>query len=273
MKVFDFDSYKKFVHFKLLESPNKGHGKFSRMAKSLNVHSSLISQIFKGSKHLTVEQACGVCKLFDLTEIETDYFLALVQFDRAGTEDAKKKFQRDLQSLRARSLSLRARTRVDKELTEAEKAIFYSQWYYTAVALLPFINGYGTAQSIAEKLQLDLTLVRQALEFLVANGFCVEKEDKIVGGHAHTYLTDHSPMINRHHMNWRVKAFERINARVGGELYFTMPLTISTTDATLVQKKMVDFLEDIRQLVVKSKSEQLFCLNIDWYNVCPDKSK
>src|ERR1039457_3217815 len=95
MKLFEFDNYKEFVRKKLRGTTNKGHGQYSRIAEHLSIHTSMVSQVFGGEKHLTFEQACGICNYFGFTELETDYFIALVQLDRAGTPEARGKCQRD----------------------------------------------------------------------------------------------------------------------------------------------------------------------------------
>ncbi len=74
--------------------------------------------VFNGSKHLTFEQACGVCSFFGFTELETDYFVALVQLDRAGNQEAKTKCKRDIQRLKEKSESLKERLTKDTVLTE-----------------------------------------------------------------------------------------------------------------------------------------------------------
>ncbi len=268
MKVFEFSDYKVFVHKKLRDSSNKGHGQYSRIAKHLSIHTSMVSQVFNGPKHLTFEQACGVCSYFGFTELETDYFVALVQLERAGTQEAREKCQRDINRLRSQSESLKDRLTKDMVLAEADNALFYSQWYYTATKLITSIQGYNSPEAISEKLGVPLNLINKALEFLLSVGLCVEVDGKIKPGPANTHLGADSPLVGRHHQNWRVKGFEKMGALRPSELFLTMPATLTEKDAILLRRKIVEFIDDFVKVIDASKGEALYCFNIDWFNVC-----
>ncbi|MCB0369076.1 MAG: hypothetical protein KDD45_06390, partial [Bdellovibrionales bacterium] len=106
MTVFEFDNYKNFVLQKVSLFPNKGHGQFSKIAKALNIHTSLVSQVFHGSKHLTFEQSCDLCIFFGMTELESDYLIALVLKERAGSPTALEKCKRDLYTIKQKAQNL-----------------------------------------------------------------------------------------------------------------------------------------------------------------------
>src|SRR4051812_288759 len=129
MKVFEFDDYKEYVRSKLRQSPSGGHGQLSRIAELLNIHTSMVSHVFSGTKELSIEQAFGVCRYFGLTELETDYFVALVLSARAGSHEARLKFKKDVDRLKAQAASIKNRVTSERSLTEADNAQFYSHWY------------------------------------------------------------------------------------------------------------------------------------------------
>lgn len=267
MNVFNFIDYKEFVRKKLKAITNKGYGQYSRIAKHLNIHTSMVSQIFKGSKHLTFEQACGICNFFGFTEIETDYFVALVQLDRAGTNEARQKCQRDIARLKTKSEMLKNRLSKDVILREEDNAFFYSQWFYTATKLITSIPGYNSAEIISKKLGIPLVQINKVLEFLLSVGLCVETNDKIKPGPANTHLGADSPLVGRHHQNWRIKGFEKMGLINPNELFLTMPATLSEKDVLLLRQKIIDFIDEFVKVIDISKSETLYCLNIDWFNI------
>jgi uncharacterized protein (TIGR02147 family) len=263
MKVFEFDDYKVFVHKKLHTLENKGHGQYTRIAEHLGVHTSMVSQVFNGPKDLTFEQACGVCSYFGLTELETDYFVALVQLARA-----KAKCARDILRLKNQAGSLKDRLSKDVVMSVADDAVFYSQWYLMAAKLLSSIQGYNTPETISEKLGVPLHLINKGLEFLFSVGLCVEVDGKIKPGPANTHLGADSPLVSRHHQNWRVKGFEKMGLLKPTELFLTMPATLSEKDVILLRSKIVEFIDEFVSVIDKSKGEVLYCLNIDWFDVC-----
>jgi uncharacterized protein (TIGR02147 family) len=265
MKVFDFDDYKTFTRKKI--QTLEGKGQYSRIAEFLNIHTSMVSQIFSGPKHLTFEQACGICKFFAFTDLETDYFIALVQLERAGTQEAREKCSRDLAKIKAQSESLKDRLTKDIVLTDEDNALFYSQWFYTAIKLLTSIPGFQTAEAIAKGLNVPLHVVNTALEFLISKGLCVEGEGKVKPGPANTHLGAESPFVARHHQNWRLKGFERMISVKPAELFLTMPATLRERDAQILRQKIVSFIEEFVGVIDSSKGEVLYCLNLDWFSL------
>ena len=89
IRAHKFNNYKQFL-LNLIESyPKRGRGLFLKIASYLNVHSTLISQVLRGSKDFTLEQAFKVAEFFALNRLDTDYFLTLVQLEKAGSHDLK----------------------------------------------------------------------------------------------------------------------------------------------------------------------------------------
>ena len=131
MKVFDFENYKDFVTNRIKSMPNRGRGQFRKMSEYLNVHTTLVSQIFKGIKDLTLEQACGVADFFGLSELETEYFISLVQLERAGSERYREILRKQIAELKDKAQDLSRRLPPAQILSEENKAIFYSNWCTT----------------------------------------------------------------------------------------------------------------------------------------------
>jgi hypothetical protein len=107
--VFEFEDYKTFVRDCVSRTPSGGRGQFRRMAKHLRVHTTLLSHVFRGSKDLTLEQACALGSFLQLSELDADYLLALVERRRAGTHALASAIDRRLTELRRRHQELEHR--------------------------------------------------------------------------------------------------------------------------------------------------------------------
>src|ERR1700722_2167771 len=118
MTIFKFDNYKEFINKRILLMPNRGRGQYRKMANFLALNSVNVSQIFKGDRHLTLEQACDLSEFFGLSEVEADYLIALVEMERAGSHKLKVKIRKRITDLLERSQDLKQRLRQDVELTE-----------------------------------------------------------------------------------------------------------------------------------------------------------
>lgn len=267
MNIFEFDDYKVFVRARIQAMPSKGRGHFAKLAKALGMHTTLVSQVFKGDRELTMEQACDLGDFWGLNEMEAEMFLCLVQLRRAGTSKLKKMLLNQLTEIRIRSEKFSNRLPQDKKLTPDLQAMFYSNWYYSGIRLLTSIPEYRNVDAIAEKLDLTPNLVARVVDFLVKNGLCVRDEDEIIMGPRRTHLPSDSPLISRHHQNWRMKTLAKIDKITDTELIFTAPLTISHRDSKKVRAAILKFVDDVSGVVKETTPEKLSCLSIEWTDI------
>lgn len=64
--IFTFDDYKKYFNEWVHNQPKHGHGEYRRLSISLGVSTTLISQIFKGDKQISLEMANELCEYLEL---------------------------------------------------------------------------------------------------------------------------------------------------------------------------------------------------------------
>lgn len=264
LSVFDFDDYKPFVREFIWELPHRGRGQYRAMAKHMRVHTTLLSHVFRGTKHLTAEQGCALASFLGLAELDTDYLLALIESGRAGTVELKQAIARRLTQLRERRAQLEHRIPGARTLSREERATFYSQWYYSAVRLASSLPGLGDASAIAERLRLPTDLVRDALEFLLASNLIEQSEGGFELVARRTHLGASSPLAATHHRNWRTIAMNRYERMSSRDFAFTAPVTLSHKDASHVRELLVDAVSRVTEVVGPSRAEALCLLNIDW---------
>lgn len=265
MTVFEFENYKIFVNKRILEMPKKGRGQYRRMANFLAINSVNVSQIFKGERHLSVEQACELSEFLGLSELESQYFVALVEWERAGSARLKNVKKKLLNEIHEKSQNLKHRLKQDKQLTEETKAVFYSNWYYSGIRLLSSIKGFNSEDRIAAYFNLPLSTVNRVLEFLVQTGLCKVENGQYQMGPKSTHLEASSPLVTRHHMNWRVKGMEKMGNLSQDELFLSLPASLSEKAMREIRSELVKTVEHITGLIDNSKEEQLVCLNIDLF--------
>jgi uncharacterized protein (TIGR02147 family) len=266
MDIFEFDNYKEYVHARVSTMPKKGYGQYRKIAEQLNMSSVMVSQIFKGERHLPMEQAFELTRHFGLNDLESRFFLLLVQIGRAGSERYQDHLRKELSTLRLHSQSLKSRLPSDKELDEASKAIFYSDWIYSGVRLLSSIEGYNTLENIASRFEISPQQTGQIIDFLLSKGLCVEDRGKIRMGASRTHLEASSPYIKSRQISWRLKGFDQMgSADETRDLFYTAPMALSQKAAQEVRKKLVQLIQNVVDLAAPSKSEEVACLNIDWF--------
>jgi uncharacterized protein (TIGR02147 family) len=228
--------------------------------------SSYLTQILAGTKHLSSEQAYEMALDMGLTEKETDYFLVLVEIGRVGTVKLRERLVFKMRGLQAESNKVAAKISVstDRHLTDEQKAIYYSNWIYTAVRNLVPTGQFNSVKEIAAKLDLPEPRVEGVLQFLIDVGLIAKSESGLKYRQGYTHLDPGNPLIFRHHQNWRQRAIQRMDHYNENHLHYTCPMAISKNLAIQLRK---DLLEEIKRLnqSMKEIPEVSYCLNIDLF--------
>ena len=267
MNIFEFDDYKTYFQQKIREFPSSGHGQRLKIAKLMNIHTTMLTQIFKGKSHLTNEQALTLSGYLGLDSVETDYFMNLVQLALANSEECRDYFRDQLKKIKSKSADLKSRFIAKKILDDRDQAQFYSDWVYSAVNLLTAIEKYQRPNTIAGQLGISQKEVLRILRFLVSVGLSEEINGQYRIGSAQTFVGKDSPYLARHLNNWRTKAIERIRSVSEEELMYSNPIVIAEKDFPKIREKIVDFLKEFRGIADPSACEILCCLNIDWIKI------
>lgn len=264
MKIFEFLDYKKYFLKRIQLLPGKGRGELTRIAKHLNIHTTMVTHIFKGSAHLSLEQSLKLADHFAMNELETDYLVSLVQWERAGDKRSKDFCYEKVTQIRSRAMNLKDRLNTQNDLSEENRALYYSTWQNSYVRLLTAIDRFQTFETLVNELDLPPTKLRKVLDFLIQRGLCKEENNKITFGNIPTYIEANSALAARHHLNWRQKTQEKFDHLRTEDLVFTYPTVITEEDFKKIREKLVQFIEEFKKLTEPSPSENLYCLNIDW---------
>lgn len=245
--------------------PKKGRGQLTKLAAHLNVNTTLISQVMTGGREFSEEQALDAAEFFGLLGLEKEYFLLLVQFERAGTQKLKKHIQEKLQILKQSSLELKNRVVADKTLSEEQKTTFYSTWLFSAVRMFCSLDHGKTLDDVIQKFQIDRLQALMVLKFLLDSGLCVEKNGMYKLGTQSTFIEQTSPHYMKHLSNWRLKAISAAESPKTENFLVTAPMSLSKEDYELIREKLMKMLKEVIATVKDSKEETVACLNIDFF--------
>ena len=265
MTVFEFTDYKAFLRQYIANLPKKGRGEINKIAAHLRVHPTFISQVLRGDKDLTAEHAYHLSSFLGLQPMESEYFLLLVQHERAGTNEFKTYYKKKIAETKKASLNIANRLDEHRRLNEQEQAIFYSNWIYLYVWLFTSVEDGQTMEAVAEKLSLTRAKTAEILAFLKSTQLCLEENGKFRMNTQHIHLGVNSPFLSRHHLNWRMKAMQRADDLNEEELMFTSPISISRKDFKKIREEIVALIKSTSTIIKHSPAEDVACLNLDLF--------
>jgi uncharacterized protein (TIGR02147 family) len=265
MSIYDYEDYKEWFNAWVTSQPKGGHGEYRKLSLDLGVSTTLISQIFKGDKHASLEMAIEIGEYLNLEEGEVEYLLLLIEFAKAGSVKLKARYKKMVKTRQETARKLENRVKKTIELPEEAKAIFYSSWIYSGVRLATDIPKIKDIGMIAELLKLPKNQVQKVVEFLVQNHLVIIKDNNLHLGPGRIYIGSSNHLVVRYHQNWRLQGFQKMVQSDGDNFFYTSPMVLSEEVAQKIRQELPNFVEKIAKWVQPSNSEVLRCLNIDWF--------
>jgi uncharacterized protein (TIGR02147 family) len=267
--IFEFESYKAFLKYFITSQPNQGHGTRSRMARKAGCQIAYMSRVLDDKTNLSLEQGIALAPEVGLNDEETNFFLLLIQLERAGSEKLRTHFRTAVLSVRKKRSNLKERFQVKSTLNREDQATYYSSWHYLAVHVALSIPKLQAEERIATTLGIQRSHVREILRFLIGVGLAQSdsKSGRLRIGNARLHLEKDSNWIARHHGNWRLQAIQSIERKSDEDLHYSAVVSLSETDATRLKELWIRTLEKFNEEVASSPEETLRCITIDFFGL------
>jgi len=266
MSLFEYQDYRSYLREKIRSLPRKGRGELSKISSFLKINTTWMSQIMSGSQNLNHEQAYSLCRYLGHTELETDYFLLLVQIDRSGTVELTHHLKKKLEAIKIESLKISKRVNFEKKLSDLQRSVFYSSWIYSAVHIFTSINGDGaTLEEIASRFSMDKSKANDIVQFLFSSGIITEKSGRYLPGVQSTFVEQGSPHLLKHHSSWRLKAIQKSENLSHTDMMVTGQYSISKKDFLKLREDLAEIVKSINNTIKETDPEGIVCLNLDWF--------
>ncbi|RYZ57905.1 MAG: TIGR02147 family protein [Proteobacteria bacterium] len=268
MNFFTVESYQLILKEKLEENSTV-RGYQSRLADAANCQPSHLSKILKGDVQITPEHALSFCRFWELSELETDYFLTLVNLDRANSSALKERLLSKLEELRA----TKQKTDLDRKKTKhrvysvEEKLFYWSNWYCPAIREIVAISGFRSSQAIAEHFSLPLELVDSVLDRLNEMELISENEKGWypLPSNFVKQSEDHFPAL--HGKELRNFSNRRTAEWKSDDFHHAEFAAVARKDIPQLNSAMKEAIQNLASSAKHTEADQLLCLSIDIFRV------
>lgn len=265
--VFQYKDYKAYLNDLIQSKPARGRGIKSDLANFISCQTSYLSSVLKGPSHFSLEQADFVNRYFGHNTEEAHFFLLLIQLARAGTKELKKYFKDQIESIRKKRLILKDQLDVKETLSREDQATYYSHWYFSAIHIILTIPKFQTKDNIASAMNLPLNKVSQILEFLLSVGLAEQVGQRYVVGKKRIHLEGDSPVISKHHSNWRMLAIRALESDNPEDLHYSSVVTVSEKDAYKIKSDLIEAIQKAKDCIKTSKEEKIFSFCLDFFEI------
>ena len=194
-EIFDFKDYKSYLNNWISQQKSNGRGIKSAIAKAANCQTAYVSQVMNENAHFSLEQAVVISSYLNHNDEETQFFLLLVQYARAGNQALRQQLKNNMQKILEQRSNLKERVDIKKSLDPVDQATYYSSWYYAAIHVAVSIPNLRSLEALSEYFSLDTKTTIKALNFLCSVGLLQKKGNEYNQGVTRLFLGKDSPMI------------------------------------------------------------------------------
>jgi uncharacterized protein (TIGR02147 family) len=264
--VFQHQDYRQYLRNRLGGGKART-GEKKRASEALGVHTTLISQVLGEQCGLSLEQADRMNDFLGHSDDEAEYFLNLVQKDRAGTVSLRSRYEKHLKILRERNLQVHARVENDGKISEQHQRMFYSSYLYSAIHVLVSIARYNSVEKLASGLGLPRARVGEAVSFLNSIGVVLNENGILSPGKAHIHLSPESEYLSKHHLNWRLQMIERLGQPASQDLHYSAVVSLSQSDVEKIKESLLNNLKENSKTIMKSPEETAYVYCFDFFKL------
>lgn len=264
--VYDYRDYKCYLSDTLATSGMR-RGMRSKLATFLGCQTAFVSQVLTGNAEFSLEHAIRINDFLQHTLDEAHFFMLLVHFGRAGSKLLAEYYRKQIDQVLDKRQRVRESIKVNKTLSLEDQITYYSSWHYAAIHVLAMIPEFRTKTSIADYLQIPLRRITECVEFLSRAGILAEERGKLRVESTRIHLRPDSPMIAKHHINWRMHAIRSLDGSNHDDLHYSSVISLSKEDAEQIRKILLNALAQSEALLKDSKDEMAFCYSFDFFRL------
>ncbi|MGZ3697753.1 MAG: TIGR02147 family protein [Bdellovibrionota bacterium] len=264
--LYAYESYRLYLS-KLFETDEYGRGAKARLARALGCGNSFVSQVLMEKNHLSLEQGIRVCSFLTLSEDERSYFVALIQLERAGTRELSNHFRNQILLLRERNKVIQQRIAVKSSLSTEDQSTYYSSWIYGAVHILTSVPELRSKGALSHHLQVPVSVISEALEFLVSIGAVMRDQGQYCIGKTRIHLGRNSPNLTKHHTNWRMQALQAMEKRNVQDIHYSSVMALAPVDAEKISALLLNTMAGAEDILKHATEKSAYCLGIDFFEV------
>lgn len=262
--LFEFLDYKDYLSKMAISYPR---GFKKRLSVLAGCQTAYVSHVLNGKAHFSWEQAEAISTGIGHSDDEKEYFLMLLTYCTSGTLTLKKFIKARLDRIKESRLSIKERVKVKESLSREDQAKYYSAWYYAAIHVMLTISSFQTKEAIATYLKINPKLVKEVLDFLISVRLASKSGNKYITGSAKIHLEKDSPLISKHHTNWRMAAIRSFENDNVDNLHFSSVFTLTEKDAEQIRNILLKAIENGVEVIKQAEEEITMAMTVDFFKI------
>ncbi len=268
VNIYEFSDYKTYL--KALVKNAESRGFSTRLAEAAGCQVSYLSVVLSGKPQLLPEHVFGIAGMLNLTDDERDYFLMLVDYQRAQSPAYRKFVHKKIQHKQNAWRDLKNRVQGSTLLREEPSESlqnYYSNYLYAALHIAVSVPKLQTLNALSSYFGLPEGLLLNYLRQLAEMNLVGNREGRWTWKSGDLHLPKDSPWMQPHHANWRLQALAELPLRKPDSLHYSVIQSLSSEDLEALRFKIVRWIQEFKAISGPSKPEELVCFNLDFFSL------
>lgn len=269
MNIYKYNDYRTYILDKYKKIMGSSRGVITQLAAQIACGPSYMTQVLKHkTADLSLEQAFRLNLFFQHNKKESDYFLKLVQYERAGTVELKNYFMQEVKELQKKHNNLSTKIGVNPQNTLTLQEGLFSFWYQAAIYTALNIPELNTPTTLAKKLNLDLNVVIETIENLTKIGLVCREQNGYKGIRRAIHLPHNAKAIIGHHINWRLRSLSKLQTGINeDDLFYSSVIALSLKSYKKITEVLSTAIKESKKIVQEGKEETLASFNLDLFTL------
>lgn len=259
-------SYRDVVEWHLHQTDGQRRRGVNALAGALRCHATFIAKVLSGRAEFSVEQALAFCDHVALSEFERQFFLELLQLERAADQRTKTFFAARVDSLRQARLEVTRRLG-SKEIPMSEvQSEYYGSWIPQFIHILCQTEGKHSTASIAASMNLPLPVVENTVRALIEGGIIASQNGFLSSQMDFVHLPDKSNLITQMHQQWRLKTAADMSRQIASKsFHFSALMSIDRQTVDKIKAILSESILNVKSDVATAKSQEIYFIGVDFY--------
>lgn len=267
--IYNYTDYRKYLN-DLFETDDYKHGAKQKLADAINCKNSQVSNILSGRSHLSIEQVLPVASFISLNKLETDFFMLLVLYARAGSKDLEKYYENKLSVIvneQKKIISRVIHNNEYKKITKEQLIKYYMYWFTPVIHMCLRNSSMQTISGIEKTLRISTNDVEKAISILLELDLVKLDSGRFLPSDQRFHFDKDDYLIKSYHLNCRHLAIRSMDEKKDSELHYSLIMSIDLESFKKIQEIVLAAIEKVDQEVLKASDQLVYGLCLDLFQI------
>ncbi len=259
--IYEFNDYKSYLKYQI----DRQRGEHTKIANAAQCQKAYLSRVIKAETHLTPDQAFRITEFWKMTTDERDYFITLLEIERAADNNYKNLLKQKANSIKEKNTKIKVITGREDAPISQQDIFYHSHWAILIIHILATSYVYRNVIQLQKKLELPNSIFEKYLNYLQDQKLIIRKGNELFVESGPKHIPKSSPALIYFLNLWRQKALMHLPSLDEQSIHYTNVQTISMADYEKLLFLLRNSIKEMSTISSNSGDEEVYVFNCDLF--------